>query len=128
MTWETCSLRQWLNNSFLNAAFTPEEQEKNAVTTVKAPQRLYMQGCTREDFPWLSDEEVTKMLIEGNDTENKVYLFSLDELLHYFPEKESRTCLARSMPSHGVLSRANMIVRWLQATGQGATRGVMIRL
>ena len=94
VTWETCSLRQWLNNDFLNAAFTPEEQEKIAVTAVKAPQRLCMQGCTREDFPWLSDEEITEMLTEGNDTQDRVYLFSLDELLHYFPEKDSRACLA----------------------------------
>ena len=26
VTWETCTLRKWLNNDFRNAAFTPEEQ------------------------------------------------------------------------------------------------------
>lgn len=26
VTWETCTLRKWLNSEFLNAAFTPEEQ------------------------------------------------------------------------------------------------------
>ena len=28
VTWETCSLRQWLNGDFLNAAFTREEQAR----------------------------------------------------------------------------------------------------
>jgi hypothetical protein len=30
-TWEICSLRSWLNNDFLNAAFTKEEQERLVV-------------------------------------------------------------------------------------------------
>ena len=28
VTWETCSLRQWLNSTFLNTAFSAEEQKK----------------------------------------------------------------------------------------------------
>ena len=33
-TWEECSLRAWLNDGFLQAAFTPEEQEAILVTSV----------------------------------------------------------------------------------------------
>ena len=33
-TWESCSLRQWLNSTFLNAAFSAEEQRRLLTTTV----------------------------------------------------------------------------------------------
>lgn len=33
-TWESCSLRQWLNSTFLNAAFSAEEQSRLLTTTV----------------------------------------------------------------------------------------------
>ena len=33
-TWESCSLRQWLNSTFLNAAFSAEEQRQLLTTTV----------------------------------------------------------------------------------------------
>lgn len=34
VTWETCSLREWLNSSFMNAAFTTEEKQRIPATTV----------------------------------------------------------------------------------------------
>ena len=36
VTWETCSLRKWLNETFLNEAFTVVEQAQLAVVTVTA--------------------------------------------------------------------------------------------
>ena len=37
VTWETCSLRKWMNNDFLHAAFSSEEQAQIATVTHQNP-------------------------------------------------------------------------------------------
>lgn len=61
VTWETCTMRTWLNNAFLNTAFTVAEQEAIKVTDV-----------INKDNPY--------GIVEGNDTQDKVYLLSLSEV------------------------------------------------
>ena len=65
-TWETCTLRTWLNDTFLNAAFNDEEKNAIADTTVVTP---------GED-PW----NTGTLTDGGNDTVDKVYLLSLEEI------------------------------------------------
>lgn len=65
-TWETCTLRNWLNDTFLNAAFTDEEKNAIADTTVVTP---------GED-PW----NTGTLTDGGNDAVDKVYLLSLEEI------------------------------------------------
>ena len=66
VTWEDCSLRSWLNQRFINAAFTSEEKKKIQTTKV-----------VNEDNPyWGSDG--------GNDTQDKVFLLSISEAAKYF--------------------------------------------
>lgn len=60
VTWETSTLRQWLNSSFYAAAFSGREQEA-----------ILEQTLTNEDH-----ENGTE---GGNDTRDKVYLLSLRE-------------------------------------------------
>ena len=36
VTWESSTLRKWLNSEFLNSAFTDEDQQRLAITTVEA--------------------------------------------------------------------------------------------
>ena len=62
VTWETCTLRTWLNNTFYKAAFNSTEKEVIQTTTV-----------TNADNPTYRTEG-------GNNTEDKVYLLSLDEV------------------------------------------------
>ena len=69
--WATSNLRPWMNNEFLNAAFSPEEQELILTTTVK------------------NDNPHGKRHV-GDDTEDKIYLLSYDEVLHFMPELEDR--------------------------------------
>ena len=69
VTWETCTLREWLNDGFLKAAFTAEEQEAIKITKVDNSAE---QGYTG----WKTDG--------GNDTEDKVYLLSYAETRQYF--------------------------------------------
>lgn len=73
-TWEKCSLRNWLNESFLNAAFNTEEQKSIQITTVTAD------GNLSYDTP------------SGNDTEDKIFLLSVTEANKLFKSDESRMC------------------------------------
>ena len=68
VTWETCTIRTWLNNTFINSAFT--QSEKNAIpfTTVAA-----------DIIP--SDTSYTN---QGTATRDKIFLLSLKELNQYF--------------------------------------------
>ena len=65
-TWESCSLRRWLNGTFLNAAFSADERQRLLTTTViTSPGSLH-----RENGP------VT--------TEDRVFLLSNTEVYAYF--------------------------------------------
>lgn len=66
VTWETCSIRQWLNDDFYNTAFTAEEQQRIQLTTV-----------VNSDNPYYGADG-------GNDTEDKIFILSIDEVQTYF--------------------------------------------
>ena len=70
VTWETCTLRQWLNHDFLTAAFKAHEQDAIAVTNVKAEDHSF----------WNTDA--------GNDTQDKLFLLSIKEAEKYFAPDE----------------------------------------
>ena len=74
VTWETCSLRAWLNDDFIAAAFSESEAEMLTETKVKA-----------ETNPNYETDP-------GNDTTDKVFLLSLSEAEKYFPTDEERRC------------------------------------
>jgi len=62
VTWETCTLRAWLNDDFYKAAFSLEEQARIALINVK-----------NEDNPWDGTEG-------GKNTQDKVFLLSYSEV------------------------------------------------
>ncbi len=73
-TWETCSLRKWLNADFINDAFSTAEQSKIQSTQVAADKNAYYRSVD-----------------PGNATMDKVFLLSGSEALKYFTSDESRT-------------------------------------
>ena len=75
VTWETCSLRNWLNNDFINAAFTAEERAMILTVTVSAD---------------MNPEYNTN---PGNATKDKVFLLSIVEAEKYFTSDEARKCV-----------------------------------
>ena len=75
VTWETCSLRNWLNNDFINAAFTAEERAKIPTVTVSA------------------DKNPEYNTNPGNATKDKVFLLSIVEAEKYFTSDEARMCV-----------------------------------
>ena len=70
VTWETCTLRKWLNSDFYNRAFNAEERESILKSDVSA-----------EMFP--SGDP-------GNATRDQVFLLSLAEAEEYFASDEER--------------------------------------
>ena len=73
-TWETCSLRKWLNDDFLNVAFTEKEKAQLETVTVVA------------------DKNPDNPQNRGNDTRDRVFLLSLQEVKKYFPSDSARIC------------------------------------
>ncbi len=72
VTWETCTLREWLNGDFYSDAFTEEEKKRILLTEVR-----------NEDNPrWNTPG--------GNDTEDRVFLLSLREAEEWLTQIERR--------------------------------------
>ena len=101
-TWETSSLRKWLNEEFLDKAFTKGEQKMIETTKVKVEKNL---------------EYDTN---RGEDTEDKVFLLSLQEAERYFACDEARQCKATAYAvTNGVhISKTNKYCSWwLRSSG-----------
>ncbi len=74
VTWENCSLRKWMNDTFVTNAFSAEEQAKIATTTVSADKNP---NCSTNP---------------GNATTDKVFLLSIPEVEKYFSSAGARQC------------------------------------
>ena len=72
VTWETCTLRKWMNNDFLQTAFNSEEQARIATVTNQNPN---------------NPEYGTK---GGNPTDDRVFALSVQEAWKYFRSDEDR--------------------------------------
>lgn len=78
ITWENCTLREWLNGKFYKSAFTEEEKSRIAEVTV-----------SNSDKPDLLDVNGTNV---SNDTRDKIFLLSKTELEKYFANEDDRIC------------------------------------
>lgn len=85
-TWETSSLREWLNNEFMDEAFSVRERKRVQAQTMENP-GLY--AGMDKDGSWIvtnSGEYVKDILYQtedSNETEDQVYLLSVDEVILY---------------------------------------------
>ncbi len=76
-TWEKSEIREWLNSTFLNAAFTAEEQKAIATATVKT-------GNNDEWVAFAKKKGGSYDNVSGGaDTQDKVFLLSLEEAMAY---------------------------------------------
>lgn len=75
VTWEDCTLRQWLNDDFLNAAFSADEQAMLATVTV-----------TADVNPEYESRD------PGNDTQDRVFALSVPEAEAWFVSNHMRVC------------------------------------
>ena len=74
VTWETCTLRAWLNDDFLNSAFS--ESEKSKIPTVMIS----------------ADANPNYSTNPGNATEDQIFLLSITEAKKYFSSDSAREC------------------------------------
>ena len=72
VTWETCSLRKWCNDTFYDAAFSEDEKRFIQTVTLKNP-----------DNPLRGTPG-------GNDTEDRLFCLSLEEAKIYFKDQGDR--------------------------------------
>jgi len=102
VTWETSSLRQWLNDDFYNSdGFTNEERMRIAHTLV-----------LNNDNPWHGTPG-------GNDTVDKIFLLSIEETVWYFGDSgqlENRPNL-RSIDDEYNIDRRLGLTWWLRSPG-----------
>ena len=74
VTWKTCSLRKWLNGTFLDAAFSESERAMIPSVTVSA------------------DKNPSYSTSPGNSTTDQVFLLSITEVNKYFSSNSARQC------------------------------------
>lgn len=73
-TWETCTLRKWLNDTFIKDIFSAEEMKAVTLSDVSA------------------DKNSIYNTNQGNDTKDKLFLLSIKEVKQYFVSDEKRLC------------------------------------
>ena len=74
VTWETCTLRKWLNNNFLGSAFSAEEKAMIPTVMVSA------------------DKNPDYSTNPGNATQDQLFLLSITEANKYFSSVGARQC------------------------------------
>ena len=104
VTWETCSLRKWMNGTFLNAAFDSGEQRLIQKSTVTA------------------DKNPSYSTSPGNNTTDKVFLLSVTEANKYFNSDSAIQCRATKyakaqVPLYTNTSNGNCCW-WLRSPGE----------
>ena len=111
VTWEECSLRTWLNESFISTAFSASERELIPYTT-SSPD-------SNHDF----DTDPGYVSID------RIFLLSAIDAEHYFPKMEDRTCLATEYAyENGAFDDPNSdyCVWWLRTPGKDSTRATAV--
>ena len=75
VTWKTCTLRKWLNDEFINTAFS--DMEKAQIPTVT-----------------LSDDDYNNSMDLGNATQDRIFLLNPGDAKRYFGSDDERKCNA----------------------------------
>ena len=100
VTWETCSLRKWLNEDFINAAFNEAERIVIPTVTVSA------------------DKNPGYDTDPGNATEDQVFLLSITEVNQYFASDNTRQCEPTDYTvAHGTSSTEGTCWWYLRSPG-----------
>ena len=95
ITWENSDLREWLNNDFLMAAFSEEEQTWIRLADV------------------VNDDNRTYRTRGGNNTRDRIFCLSFAEALRYFKNDSERRCpLTALAEAHGVHPSNDGYCRW----------------
>ena len=111
VTWETCTLRKWLNNDFINVAFSSDEEAMIPTVIVSADQN-----------PEYNTDP-------GNATQDQVFLLSITEVEKYFNSDSARLCeLTDYAVSNGadVNSYKGICMWWLRTPGKSQSSVITV--
>lgn len=98
-TWETCSLRKWLNELFINVAFSDDEKAVIPTTMVSA-------------------DENPDFTTSGNPTYDQAFLLSITEVNKYFSNDSARQCKPTDYAvERGVFIESPTCTWWLRTEG-----------
>lgn len=120
LTWEICTLRSWLNDAFLNRAFTVSEQANILTTKVDNSKS---QGNSKYTTSG------------GKNTQDKVFLLSYAEAWKYLKTSKDRQCAptpyavmqeARTYSSDKVNGQA-AVSWWLRSPGVGNNYQIIVK-
>lgn len=111
ITWQYCSLRKWLNDDFVNSAFTQEEQEQIILSDISA------------------DKNPCSSTYPGNPTKDKVFLLSIPEVEKYFSCDEERVVWLTEFAKRKVAytSKEGTCYWWLRSPGDESRRAATVR-
>ncbi len=101
ITWENCDLRKWLNNDFLNKAFSEDERR-----------RIRLSEVVNDDNPKYGTPG-------GNNTRDWVFCLSLEEANRYFKNNSERKC----QPTPAAAWRGASSNWWLRSPGHRRSIG-----
>ena len=109
VTWETCSLRKWLNEAFLNTAFSKEEQAMIPTVTVSA------------------DKNPEYSTSPGSSTKDQVFLLSIPEVKQYFSSNTARQCMPTAYAkAQGCYVNSSFCWWWLRSPGYSSNRAAYV--
>jgi len=100
VTWETCDLREWLNNDFINAAFSADEKAMIPTVTVSA------------------DKNPDYITNPGNATQDQVFLLSITEVNKYFSSLSASQCKPTDYAVANGARRNDYGGWWLRSPGE----------
>lgn len=104
VTWETCSLRKWLNDEFVYSAFSESERAMISTVTVSA------------------DKNPNYSTDTGNATKDKVFLLSISEANECFSSDDARKCKCTAYAeANGAYVYNNYCWWWLRSPGYDQT-------
>lgn len=104
-SWEKCSLRHWLNNEFMKSAFSRDEQDIIQLSKIAA------------------DINPRNKADQGKNTEDKIFLLSINEVEKYIENNADRYCIPTKYVVDNIEnSFPNTYIRhwwWLRSLGYG---------
>lgn len=102
VTWESCTLRKWLNNDFVSSAFSVDEKAMIPTVNVSA------------------DKNPQYSTNPGNATQDQVFLLSITEANKYFISESARQCKSTDYAdaNGAYVSYEGNCMWWLRSPGK----------
>ena len=110
MTWENCDLRAWLNDEFMSTAFNEAE------------------AALIQEVENINSRNPVYYTEGGNNTLDRVFLLSIDEINLYLPVMTDRLCVTSAyLDSTPISTRDNGYVQWwLRSPGDSNEKAALV--